>query len=281
MLFRADLFENLRVSCSIVSFDSYIRGFLFAANLSLSLSLSLLFSIVFVGKNRLRAFIIIIIIIIGRVRDCFDVVDRRKTSWNFMERGFDPRHVDCQAMAAAENLEGRCGKRGEARGARQGLASWLGGISFPRRLPANATLPPYRGRRRRCRHRRRRRRRFVFLRSLLPLPVPLPASLPCPASPPSFLALFPLSTHSLLLSSPLLSTPLFHNSAPPFRFLFAVPFSTSVRSFPTPVHFRRSPFSTTAPSYPRYFHQLLQRLLLFHRPEFSSLRALPPARSTL
>lgn len=38
MLFRADLFENLRVSCSIVSFDSYIRGFLFAANLSLSLS---------------------------------------------------------------------------------------------------------------------------------------------------------------------------------------------------------------------------------------------------
>lgn len=38
MLFRADLFENLRVSCSIVSFDSYIRGFLLAVNLSLSLS---------------------------------------------------------------------------------------------------------------------------------------------------------------------------------------------------------------------------------------------------
>lgn len=42
----------------------------------------------------------------------------------------------------------------ETHGGGKGGLPWLGGISFPWRLPANATLPPYRGRRRR--HRRRR-----------------------------------------------------------------------------------------------------------------------------
>lgn len=96
--------------------------------------------------------------------------------------------------------------------------SWLGGISFPRRLPANATLPPYRGRRR-----RRRRRRFVFLRSLLPVPVPVPAS---PCSPPSFPTLFPRSTSSPLNTS----RPELHAALPLSlrRSLFYF------RSFPTP-----------------------------------------------
>ena len=83
MLFRADLFENLRVSCSIVSFDSYIRGFLFAANLSLSLSLSLslLFSIVFVGKNRLRAFIALR----NNNRPCSRLLRRRRQTEDELE----------------------------------------------------------------------------------------------------------------------------------------------------------------------------------------------------
>lgn len=113
--------------------------------------------------------------------------------------------------------------------------SWLGGISFPRRLPANATLPPYRGRRR-----RRRRRRFVFLRSLLPVPVPVPAS---PRSPPPFPTLFPRST-----SSPLNTSRLQLHAALPLslrRSLFYF------RSFPNPVHFRHPPFSTVIPT-PRH-----------------------------
>ena len=154
--------------------------------------------------------------------------------------------------------------------------SWLGGISFPRRLPANATLPPYRGRRRRCRHRRRRRRRFVFLRSLLPVPVPVPAS--PPSSPP----LSPPPTHFLLFSSQRLSptTPrspsAFSSPFPfPLPFVSQPPSTSGIRHSPLlpppPSSSLLSPsVASTPPPQPPpcYFHQLLQRLLLFHWPEF-------------
>lgn len=114
--------------------------------------------------------------------------------------------------------------------------SWLGGISFPRRLPANATLPPYRGRRRRrCRHRRRRRRRrpFVFLRS--PLPVPVPAS-PLPPFPPLFL------DPPTRLSS---TTP-----PPPAPPLPATRRSSSAFSPTFPFHFRSFPAPSTSGTQP-------------------------------
>ena len=106
-----------------------------------------------------------------------------------------------------------------SRKSKRGLVGW-GGDSFPWRLPANATLPPYRG------HRRRHdgSSRSVFLRSRVPFPVP---SYPPPTLSPSpssvFSPTFFFDFRSLLL-------PTFHPSSLEYH---PLPFSPSWILFPS------------------------------------------------
>lgn len=108
----------------------------------------------------------------------------------------------------------------------RGRPPWLGGISFPWRLPANATLPPYRGRRRR--HRRRRvcscscAPWFRFRSPSRPSPPRCPPSFwfELPPTPPGA----PTPSAPSLRRSPFASvraTPLRRNPLPPPSLLLA------------------------------------------------------------
>lgn len=133
-------------------------------------------------------------------------------------------------------------ERGDGRNSRRGRPPWLGGISFPWRLPANATLPPYRGRRRR--HRRRRvcscscAPWFRFRSPTRPYP---PSPPRCPPSSRFELPPTPRA-HRVLphpLSDVLLSLPFVPPSPPAGTTLFRHPRWNSSFQLPCDARYRR------------------------------------------